>query len=66
MILKKIWKVKMLKLAKTPIRRRLNEVGAKFSKPMSKPMLMEKHQINRLKWAHQNVDTKLGRSDFFR
>ena len=46
----------MLKLAKTPIRRRLNEVGAKFSKPMSKPMLTEKHRINRLKWAHQNVD----------
>ena len=56
MILKKIWKVKMLKLAKTSIRRRLNEVGAKFSKPMSKPMLTEKHRINRLKWEHQNVD----------
>ena len=22
---------------------------------MSKPMLTEKHRINRLKWAHQNV-----------
>ena len=40
--------------SESTIRRRLNEVGAKFSLPMSKPMLTEKHCLNRLKWASVN------------
>lgn len=33
------------------IRRRLNEAGFKYSKPLSKPLLTEHHQKNRLSWA---------------
>src|ERR1700733_5912993 len=47
------------KINERTIRRRLNEAGAKFrfSKPMLKPMLTDKHRLNRIKWAHKNINT---------
>jgi transposase len=40
------------------VQRRLNEAGAKYNRPMSKPLLTKHHQERRLKWArdHQNTD----------
>ena len=40
------------------VRRRLNDAGAKYNKPISKPLLTEHHQETRLKWAltHQDID----------
>ena len=40
------------------VRRRLNEAGARYNRPMSKPLLTERHQKNRLKWAqhHKAID----------
>lgn len=37
------------------VRRRLSEAGAKFGLPMSKPLLTDQHQENRLTWAHAHV-----------
>ena len=37
--------------------RRFNEAGASYSRPMSKPLLMEHHQQNRLRWAQQHKAT---------
>ena len=33
------------------VRRRLNEAGLKYMKPLSKPLLTEDHQRKRLSWA---------------
>lgn len=40
------------------IRRRLSEAGGKFVKEVQKPLLSERHRVNRLKWAknYQNFD----------
>ena len=41
-----------VKINERTIRRLLNEVAKfRFSEPMSKPMLTDKHRLNRLKWA---------------
>ena len=36
---------------------RFNEAGARYSRPMSKPLLTEHHQQNRLRWAQQHKAT---------
>jgi transposase len=40
------------------VRRRLNEAGAKYNQPLSKPLLTEGHREKRLKWAqdHKAMD----------
>ncbi|CAF1514028.1 unnamed protein product [Adineta ricciae] len=40
------------------VRRCLNEAGAKYNKPISKPLLTEHHQERRLEWAltHQDME----------
>ena len=47
-------KKKRVLISDRTVRRRLNEAGAKFSRPMPKPLLSEKHRENRLKWAQVN------------
>ena len=37
--------------------RRFNETSARYSLPMSKPLLKERHQQNRLRWAQQHKAT---------
>ncbi|CAF3368546.1 unnamed protein product [Rotaria socialis] len=39
------------------IRRRFNEAGARYSRPMSKPLLTERHRQNRLRWAQHHKTT---------
>jgi transposase len=46
------------------IRRRLKEPGAKFSAPLSKPLLTEKHRQNRLRWAEATRDIDWNRVIF--
>jgi transposase len=50
-------KRKGAEISERTVRRRLNEAGAKFSPPMSKPLLTEGHQKNRLKWAEAHLAT---------
>ena len=38
-------------------RRRLNEAGAGYNRPMSKPLLTERHRKNRLRWAQHHKAT---------
>ena len=40
-----------VEISQETIRRRLKEQGAKFSPPISKPLLTEKHRLKRLQWA---------------
>ncbi|CAF3372163.1 unnamed protein product [Rotaria socialis] len=49
---------------KETIRRRLKEYGAKFSLPISKPLLTEKHRQKRLEWAHAAGDIDWNRIIF--
>ena len=44
-------KRKRVDINERTVRRRLHEAGAKFSRPLSKPLLTDKHRNNRLKWA---------------
>ena len=46
-----------LEVTERRVQRRLNEAGGKFNLPMSKPMLTEKHCLNRLESARANQDT---------
>ena len=39
------------------VRRHLNEAGARCNRPMSKPLLTERHRKNRLRWAQHNKAT---------
>ena len=39
------------------VRRRLNEADAKYNRPMSKPLLTERHRKNRLRWAQHHKAT---------
>ena len=39
------------------VRRRLNEAGATYNRPMSKPLLTERHRKNRLRWAQYHKVT---------
>ena len=39
------------------VRRRLNEAGARYNRPMSKPRLTEPHRKNRLRWAQHHKAT---------
>ena len=43
-------------ISQETIRRRLKEYGAKFSLPISKPLLTEKHRQKHLDWAHAAGD----------
>ena len=42
---------------KRTIQRRLNEAEAKYNRLLSKPLLIEVHRTNRLKWAQYNKAT---------
>ena len=44
-------KRKGAEISERTVRRRLNEANGKFSPPMSRPLLKEGHQMNRLKWV---------------
>ena len=39
------------------VQRRLNGAGARYNRPLSKPLLTEVHRKNRLKWARDHKDT---------
>ena len=45
-------------ISERTVRRRLHEVGGKYTNAISKPLLKEKHRQDRLEWAkkHQNFD----------
>ena len=42
---------KGLDISHRTVRRRLNEAGAKYNRPLTKPLLTENHREKRLKWA---------------
>ena len=44
-------KRKQVVVSERTVQRRLNDAGAKYNRPMSKPLLTEHHRDNRLKWA---------------
>lgn len=46
------------------IQRRLHEAGAKYGPPMSKPLLTERHEKNRFKWARNQRFTNWNRVIF--
>jgi hypothetical protein len=50
-------KRKRIDINERTVRRRLHEAGAKFSRPLSKPLLTDKHRNNRLKWAQAQTAT---------
>ena len=39
------------------VRRRLNKADARYNRPMSKPLLTERHRKNRLRWAQHHKAT---------
>ena len=49
---------KRVKVNETMVQRHYNEAAAKFSRPLSKLLLTENYQMNRLKWApdHKAMD----------
>ena len=49
---------KRVKINETMVQRHFNEAAAKYSRPLSKPLLTENYQMNRLKWApdHKAMD----------
>jgi transposase len=46
--------LKQVVVSERTVRRRLNEAGAKYNRPMSKSLLTERHRENRLKWAQNH------------
>ena len=46
------------------MQRRLNEAGAKYNRPMLKPLLTERHRENRLQWAQDYENTNWDRVIF--
>ena len=48
---------KGLDISQRTVRRRLNEAGAKYNRPLSKPLLTENHREKRLKWAEDQRTT---------
>jgi len=48
---------KGVKIDERTVRRRLHEAGAKYNKPLSKPLLTENHRDKRLKWAEDQTTT---------
>ena len=49
---------KQVVISERTVQRRLNEAGAKYNRPISKPLLTERHRERRLQWAqdHQTMD----------
>ena len=43
-------------ISQETIRRRLTEAGAKYSLPLSKPLLTENHRYDRLRWTQVTCD----------
>ena len=54
--IQRVLKQKNVDISQETIRRRLKEYGTKFSLPISKPLLTEKHRQKRLDWAHAAGD----------
>ena len=48
---------KQAKINERMVRRRLNEVAAKYNRPLSKSLLIENHRMNCLKWAQDHKAT---------
>jgi Transposase len=48
---------KGVEISQRTVRRRLNEAGAKYNKPLSKPLLTDNHREKRLKWAEDQRAT---------
>lgn len=44
-------------ISQRTVRRRLNEAGAKYNKPLSKPLLTDHHREKRLEWAEDQRTT---------
>ena len=44
-------------VSKRTVRRRLNDAGANYSRPIAKPLLREHHPERRLAWALEHKDT---------
>jgi hypothetical protein len=51
-----ILKRQKVQISQETIQRRLKEAGAKFSPPISKPLLTEKHRYDHLPWAQATRD----------
>ena len=50
-VIYEVLKRQHVEISQETIRRRLKEHGTKFSPPISKPLLTEKHRQKRLQWA---------------
>lgn len=48
---------KGVEISQRTVRRRLNEAGAKYNQPLSKPLLTDNHREKRLKWAQDQRST---------
>ena len=48
---------KQVVITERTVQRQLNEAGAKYNRPMSKPLLTERHRENRLQWAQDHENT---------
>jgi len=55
---------KGVNINETTVRRRLNEAGAKYNGPLSKPLLTETHREKRLKWAEDHRTTNWDQAIF--
>ena len=62
--IQRVLKRKNVDISQETIRRRLKEYGAKFSLPISKPLLIEKHRQKRLDWAYAAGDMDWNRIIF--
>ncbi|CAM4744983.1 unnamed protein product [Rotaria magnacalcarata] len=50
-------KLQQVVVSDRTVQRHLNEAGAKYNRPMSKPLLTEHHRQSRLKWAQHHKVT---------
>ena len=48
---------KQVVISERTVQQRLNEAGARYNRTMSKPLLTERHQENRLQWAQNHQAT---------
>ena len=62
--IQRVLKRENVDISQETIRRRLKEYGAKFSLPISKRLLTEKHRQKRLDWAHAAGDMDWNRIIF--
>ena len=54
-----------INISQETIRLRLKEVGAKFSLPISKPLLTENDRYDRLRWTQATCDIDWNQVIFF-